>query len=288
MAVVIDEQEWNARSLASILGSAGYAVVKAFDEAQATDLLGRMRPDVVFVGLRVAGVGGMELVRRFRSEGRIDATTPVIGVTPGRIEREERLAALSGGAWEVLGLPFDADELLLRLGSVVRAKQAADAIREESLVDSASGLYNTRGLLKRLSELRSAATRHGGAIACIVAGPRADRVHAEESTPSGSDRIRRATRRSDAQGALGGTTYVVVAPDTDVDGALRLAERIVASATGSGAAEAEWVAGLFAESDLKTSSASASDFLARATEAFRTAQTGPDRTRIFGRDPRRN
>lgn len=301
VAVVIDEQEWNARSLASILGSAGYAVVKAFDEAQALDLLRRMRPDAVFMGLRIGETAGVDLLRRVRWEGLIDATTPVIGLSPHRPERDERLAALRGGAWEVVGLPFDADELILRLGSVVRAKQAADAIREDSLVDVVTGFYNTRGVLQRLSELRSAASRRGGSMACIVVGPRADLdevtvrgAEGAEHDPDGIDRIRRATRRSDAKGTLSGAAYVVVAPDTDAEGARRLAERIVAASTGRADDEAaqtmpeiDWVAGLFAEADLKASSASASDFLTRATEAFRTAQSGGERTHLFG-DPREN
>ncbi|MEK9508972.1 response regulator [Gemmatimonadota bacterium Y43] len=297
VAVVIDEKEWNARSLASILGSAGYAVVKAFDEAQALDLLARMRPDAVFMGLRIGETDGMALLQRVRSQGLIDATTPVIGLAPNRPEREARLAALRGGAWEVVGLPFDADELLLRLGAVVRAKQASDAIREDSLVDAVTGFYNTRGVLQRLSELRSAASRRGGSMACIVVGPRAEadddaprrfESGADAPDPDGVDRIRRATRRSDAKGTLSGAAYVVVAPDTDAAGALRLAERIVAASSGENPdAGGDWVAGLFAEADLKASSASASDFLTRATEAFRSAQSGAERTRVFG-DPREN
>lgn len=313
MAVVVDDQEWTARSLDSILGSAGYAVLKAYSGQQATDLIGRVRPDVIFVDLHLPDIDGMELYAALRDAGMIDVATPVVALAPGRIEREERLAALARGAWDVLGLPFDADELVLRLGSVVRAKQAADAAREESLVDGTTGLYNTRGVLQKLSELRSDASRSGRSLACIVVGPREEKGLGEilrqaltgEGGPEvetmglrvrGGDeddtvtRIWQATRRSDAKGSLGRTVFVVVAPDTDVDGARRLAERIVAGVAPpeSEAAAVELVAGLFAESDLETSPVTASDFLSRATEAFRRAQVGPERTRIFGHESRPN
>lgn len=315
VAVVVDDQEWTARSLDSILGAAGYAVLKAYTGQQATDLIGRVRPDVVFVDLHLPDIEGMDLYAGLRDAGMIDEATPVIALAPGRIGRDERLNALARGAWDVLGLPFDADELVLRLGAVVRAKQAADAAREESLVDAATGLYNTRGVLQKLSELRSAASRSGRSLACIVVGPRDEEALGEvlrqalsgEPGGPGEDiglqvrggpahdavtRIWRATRRCDAKGSLGRTVFVVVAPDTDVAGARRLAERIV-SEVDAGSDDAtptavELVAGLFAEGDLESSPVTASDFLSRATEAFRRAQVGPERTRIFGRDPQAN
>ncbi len=317
VAVVIDDQEWTARSLDGILGAAGYAVLKAYTGEQATDLVGRVRPDVIFVDLHLPDIDGMELCAGLVAAGMIGVTTPVIAMVPGKVSREERLDALRRGAWEVLGLPFDADELVLRLGAVVRAKQAGDAAREESLVDASTGLYNTRGVLQKLSELRSDASRSGRSLACIVVGPRDEAdlgqvlrqalsPPAPEESPAESmglliaeaagdetvTRIWQATRRSDAKGSLGRTVFVVVAPDTDVDGARRLAERIVAGGadldTGEDAAEADLVAGLFAEGDLEGSPVTAGDFLARATEAFRRAQADPDGPRIFGPDPRPN
>lgn len=274
--------EWNSRALASLLARAGHAVVKAHDEAQARVLLARLRPDVVFLGLRPGGTDGAAALRRLRAEGRIEATTPVIGLVPGRPTRAERLTALKAGAWDVVGLPFDGDALLLQVATLVRAKQAADALRDEALLDPDTGLYSSRGVLRRLNELRAAATRRGGAMACIVVGPRDESDGLAPPRPAAAERLRGVTRASDAHGSLADDLFVVVAPDTDRDGALRLAHRIVARAPEGG-----WVAGLFAEDDLRTSSASAADFLSRATEAFRSARTGPESTRIFG-DPRAN
>ncbi len=301
VAVVVDDQEWTARSLDSILGAAGYAVLKAYTGQQATDLIGRVRPDVVFIDLHLPDVEGMVLYQKLRDAGMIGASTPVIALTPARLSREERLQALAAGAWDVLGLPFDADELVLKLGVLVRAKQATDEAREESLVDAATGLYNTRGVLQKLSELRSDASRSGRALACIVVGPREDdvvdsgvgevlaRVVADQTAiglrvrdqaPEAAARIWRTTRRCDAKGSLGRTVFVVVAPDTDFAGAQRLAERILEAPALDDAAT-ELVAGLFAEADLETSPVTASDFLSRATEAFRRAQVSADRSRIM-------
>ena len=105
-----------------------------------------------------------------------------------------------------------------------------------------------------------------------------------ESDPSVA-RISRATRRSDAKGAVGRTMYAIVAPDTDVDGARRLAERILDDPTK---ASTDWVAGLFAETDLEGSPATASDFLSRATEAYRRAQAAEPANRILGYSPLTN
>jgi PleD family two-component response regulator len=306
VAVVIDEHEWTARALEGILGEAGFAVVKAYDRREAADLLSRVLPDALFIDLRLEDGDGMSLYRDWLDDSLIDVGVPVIALASGRPDREERLAALAAGAWDVLALPLDADELVLRLGTVVRAKQAADQIREESLVDAATGLYNARGVLQKLSELRSSASRKRAALACIVLGRRPGSAPEERSPahahPNASDviglrvrtgdsdavsRIWRATRRSDAKGALSGARFVVVAPDTDLEGAHRLAERIIG---GEGKADhaADLVAGLFVASDLEGSPVTASDFLARASEALRETQLQPGQPRILGYSPNAN
>ncbi len=305
IAVVVDEQEWTTRALEAILGDAGFAVVQASSRREATDVLRRTRPDTVFVGLGLEGGQGMAVYAKWVEDGLLDFSVPVVALASVRPDRDTRLKALGAGAWDVLTLPLDADELVLRLGTAVRAKQAADQIREESLVDAATGLYNARGVLQKLSELRSAASRNRGPLACIVVGRRAgseppntgdlDPAHDPRDTiglrvrSDHSDavtRIWRATRRSDAKGALPGARFVVIAPNTDLEGARRLAARILDDAPES--QEEGLVAGLFVADDLGSSPVTASDFLARASEALRETQLQVDRPRILGYEPSAN
>ena len=55
--------------------------------------------------------------------------------TAGRSTREDRLEALSAGAWDFIGLPLDADDLILRLNAYMRAKLEAELTKEEGLID---------------------------------------------------------------------------------------------------------------------------------------------------------
>lgn len=300
--MVIDEQEWTARALEAILGDAGFAVVKASSRREATDVLERTRPDALFIDLRLEDGDGMAVYSRWIDDGLLDIGVPAIALARDRPDRETRLRALAAGAWDVLTLPLDADELVLRLGTAVRAKQKADQIREESLVDATTGLYNSRGVLQKLSELRSAASRNRASLACIVVGRRGGSDSATEraatSIPDAHDvvglrvrsgtsdavsRIWRATRRSDAKGALPGARFVVIAPDTDLAGARRLAERILDGGTDD-EGSLDLVAGLFVADDLGSSPVTASDFLSRASEALRETQLRTDRPRILGYD----
>ncbi|MBT8335843.1 MAG: response regulator [Gemmatimonadetes bacterium] len=280
LAVVVDDQAWTRRSLEQILGGAGYRVRTAVDAKQALDVVPRADADVLLVHLDLARAGGPALIGELSDRAFVDVSTPIIAFSRERTTREVRLEALRRGAWYVLDLPFDADELLLRLRPMVRAKQRASDLRKASLVDAVTGLYNEHGVLRRLSELRAAASRGARPLACVVVGPRGESPPPRLAEAKGESvgRIHRATRRSDAKGALAPDLYVVVAPDTDVTGARILAQRILAD---SGEPSADWVAGLFAEADLEASSTTAPDYLSRATEAFRRAQVAEASSRIM-------
>jgi len=149
--------------------------------------------------------------------------------------RAQRLAALRAGAWDCITPPHDADEILLQLGSYVRAKLDADRARAEGLLDAGTGLYNRQGLARRARELGSQAFRDHGALACVVL---VVDLEPQDLAPGqqGSGIVGRcvqalkaSARLSDVIGRLSPTEFAVLAPGTDAAGARRLAERLASS-----------------------------------------------------------
>ncbi|HSM03463.1 MAG TPA: response regulator [Longimicrobiales bacterium] len=294
LAIVVDDQEWTARSLESILSPAGFAVLKAYTGRQALDLVQRVKPDLLFVDIDLPDVDGRELCRTLLAQGSIRASTPLLALCTTRPPREQRLEILRAGAWDIVSLPLDPEELVLRLQSLVRAKQEVDDAVERSLLDADTGFYNVKGLMRRLTELSAESRRYTRPLACVVVGPRDDSrtqsilreilamdvaAEPEDGTEEVAaplsamvESLSRVTRLSDAKGLLGDQHFVILAPDTDLEGAQRLAERVLEGYQASGQGDAPICIGLYAAESAEDDPPRPGDLLTRATTAFRRAQ----------------
>src|SRR5690242_9133022 len=123
LVLIANDQEWSARSLESILGPQGYAVVRAHTGRQALELVRRTHPDVVIIDVGLPDIGGIELCRMVRDDPRIALSTPIILTTAGPASRADRLEAYKAGAWEFSSEPLDSDALLLKLDNFVKSKR---------------------------------------------------------------------------------------------------------------------------------------------------------------------
>jgi diguanylate cyclase (GGDEF)-like protein len=297
LVLIANDQEWSARSLESILGPSGYAVVRAYTGQQALERARTSQPDIIILDAQMPDMHGFEVCRALRSDPRFSTTTPIVITTSGPSGRTQRLEAYRCGAWEFLGQPLDGEALLLKLDTFLQSKRQVDILREENLLDSGTGLYNMRGLARRAREIGSDAIRRREALACVVFAPETE-ADSGDDTPEEevlrmSDQVgavfRQVGRVSDAIGRLGPTEFAVIAPATGADGAVRLVNRL------GGAVEATKIpvrggersvrirAGYCAVPDFAESSVDAVELLLRATTALRDLKgTGDgDRIRAF-------
>jgi diguanylate cyclase (GGDEF)-like protein len=295
LILIANDQEWSARSLETILGPHGYAVLRAYNARQMIELTRRAQPDVAIVDARLPDADGIELCARLRETGQLSPTAPILITTSDPAARGQQMAAYRAGAWDFLVFPIDGEVLLLKLDSFMRAKQEADWQQREGLIDHVTGLYNSRGLARRAREIGADAFRRHAALACVVFTP--DRALDDHSMDALIEHVARhlgtmigrAGRAADAIGRLGPSEFAIIAPATPPSGALRLAERIRALLeeapftipTPSGASESltrtepvKLRAGYYAVTDYAESSVDAVEMLIRAASALR--QSTPD------------
>ena len=285
--LVANDQEWSARSLESILVPNGYSVIRAHTGEQALERSLSSAPDLIILDAQMPDIHGFDVCRMLRDDPRISATTPIVITTSGPSGRAQRLEAYRAGAWEFLGQPLDGEALLLKLRTFVQSKLEVDALRDESLLDPATGFYNMRGLARRAREIGSEASRRHQALACVVFAPivdstedPADEAVLEEVAEQVGRVFREAGRSSDAVGRLVHGEFAVIAPTTGHDGAVRLAERMgrtVEKAFERSAAPVTLRAGYAAVDDFGASEFDAVELLLRATTALRDlSRTGGD------------
>ena len=279
LLLIIDDQELSVRALEKVLRPKGYVLLKASTGQQALALASKVSPDTIVAARHLPDCDGIDLVRRLREEATVHATTPILVTAQEGLGKAERLDALGAGAWDIVEHPLDAPELILRLDTFICAKQETDRVRGEALTDPATGLYNVRGVLKRTKELNADSARTNRPLTCVAFGTQSTPERSVETLASErvSAALQAATRASDTVGCLSNGEFVVVAPDTDSEGASRLADRIVEKLVSQSAElgstddlAASMRAGFYSAPNTKESSAE--DLLLRATMALRRAQ----------------
>lgn len=229
LALIVDNEEWFSRSLESVLSHEGYRVIIAHTASKGWEAAKAQLPDVLFISKRLPNRDGIDLCQTVSDDARLGPGLPIIVTADGPASRRDRLAALQAGAWEYLSFPIDPEELILKLRSFSRAKLELERVRERSLLDDVTGLYNLHGLEHRTQEIASAARREGQAVACIVVAPTLDSGPDSEAFSAAArcgDVLRMIVRGSDVIGRLGRLEFAVVTQGTDTDGVLTLAGRI--------------------------------------------------------------
>jgi putative two-component system response regulator len=124
--LVVDDVEQNLALLGGLVRSLGYEVETARDGLEALAKLA-MGVDLVLLDVMMPGLDGYEVARRVRADART-ADLPIILVTV-LDSREDRVKAIQAGASDFIAKPVDKTELLVRISSQLRLKEAQDALK---------------------------------------------------------------------------------------------------------------------------------------------------------------
>jgi len=124
LIAILNDQEWTARSLESILEAAGFRTSRAFTAAQLLAQLETASPDAFILDLQLPDQSGLEVTGILRADPRFGPATPIIVTTAGPSGRQARLEAYQSGAWDFFGQPLDGEALLAKLRVFVEARLA--------------------------------------------------------------------------------------------------------------------------------------------------------------------
>ncbi len=118
---IIDDDVYIGDMLEEVLRSNGYDVLRAYSGTEALYLLSQSTPDLVLLDLMLLGLSGEEVLPHI-------ANIPVI-VMSAKVDVQDKINLLLGGATDYMTKPFDTGELLARVAVQLRKADSAD-VRE--------------------------------------------------------------------------------------------------------------------------------------------------------------
>ena len=101
--------------LTEVLTQEGYGVLRAYSGTEALYLLSQHKPDLVLLDLMLPGLSGEEVLTHIPN-------IPVI-VLSAKVDVQDKVTLLLGGAVDYITKPFDINELLARITVQLRKKE---------------------------------------------------------------------------------------------------------------------------------------------------------------------
>lgn len=133
--LVVEDDPQNSALIARLLGAHGYEVESVGSGQAALSTLASRRVDLVLLDVGLPDLSGFDVCRWIKQRPAT-RLTPVVLVT-GLQARQHKIHGIQAGADDFLAKPFDQEELLARVGSLVRLKRYTDDLESaESVISS--------------------------------------------------------------------------------------------------------------------------------------------------------
>jgi two-component system, cell cycle response regulator len=161
--LIVEESATQRTILKDMVSREGYEAVEATSGAEATELLRSREIDAVLVGWELPDVAGPALCHRWNNAGEL-ALVPLLIMTSYSGAEHVR-DCLDAGALDFISKPPNQLELFARLRLALRLRDLGIQLRESSLRDALTGLYNRRHVQAELARHFEAARRYGEVFA---------------------------------------------------------------------------------------------------------------------------
>ena len=227
------------RALTGLIGAAGYSVRLASTGVQALHVLDTEPVHIVISDWEMPDMDGLTLCRRIRSRPT-QIYTYVVMLTIRR-SQEDVVAGLTAGADDYVVKGAEAAELLARVNVgkriITLERSLREATRESqrlAMTDALTGALNRRYLMTSLPHEIERSRRHGYPVALLICDlDHFKRINDQSGHKAGDEvlenfraRCSRVMRASDWIARTGGEEFVIVLPETDLEGAGVVAENI--------------------------------------------------------------
>ena len=125
--LVVDDTPASLRLLTELLTGHGYRIRPAQDGAMALESVAAKTPDLILLDVNMPGMDGYEVCRRLKADEK-SSRIPVIFISAFGDTRQ-KVTGFEAGGIDYITKPFEAEEVLARVRTHLRLRQAEEALR---------------------------------------------------------------------------------------------------------------------------------------------------------------
>ncbi|GHU34728.1 hypothetical protein AGMMS50256_28770 [Betaproteobacteria bacterium] len=230
--LIVDDERTNFLALNKIL-SPDYAISLAKSGTLALELAQEIKPDLILLDIMMPDMNGFEVLAKLKNT-EITAHIPVIFVSGLESEQDEEKGFLLG-AVDYIKKPFRGTIVKARVNTHLQILRQMRIIENHSLTDPLTGLPNRRRFDAHIRSEWRRSIRDKTPISFLMMDIDNFKIYNDTYGHPQGDKLLQAAaqifmsaiqRPDDLAARLGGEEFGLLLPDTDLEGALLIAEKI--------------------------------------------------------------
>jgi len=190
------------------------------------------QPDLILLDVHMPEASGFDVCRDLKANSSTQ-DIPVIFLT-GAADVDQKVLGFELGAVDYIQKPFDSAELNARVRAALRTKRFQDMLAQRAMIDGLTGLWNRTHFEMRLQDEVAAAQRYDRPLSLIMLDvDHFKKLNDNHGHPFGDEVLQavgealaETARTSDWAWRYGGEEFAVILRETNLEGALTLAERL--------------------------------------------------------------
>jgi len=230
--LIVDDEKMNIIALAHFL-KPQYEIIVAVDGASALEAAEKHLPDIILLDIIMPDMNGFDvLVKLKNSAATMDI--PVIFLT-GLSDAGDEEKGLSLGAVDYITKPFNQSVVKARIKTQLKIVEYVHTIEKLCMLDALTGLSNRRGFDTRLDVEWGRAYREKKMLGLIMLDIDKFKIYNDTyGHPQGDILLqavaevitRTLNRPADFAARWGGEEFMILLPDTTIEGTVNIAEQI--------------------------------------------------------------
>lgn len=244
--LIVDDVSQNLQVLCNILGKKNYKIAIARSGKKALDMVEKVPPDLILLDVTMPEMDGFEVCRRLHHSPRT-RDLPVIFLT-ARTETESVVKAFECGAVDYVTKPFNSAELLVRVKTHLELKRTREELvrRNKELIktkkdleisaltDPLTKLLNRRAILTNIEYEKNRFERNRKPFTLLLGdidgfkglNDKYGHECGDFVLVSTAQIMKPLVRKVDSVARWGGEEFLLLLPDTGLEGGRTTAEKI--------------------------------------------------------------